>query len=189
MYMHHQEHRFAYDAARRRKLQNPEQILQSIGMREGMCLVDIGCNDGFFTLPAARIAGKKGKVIAIDIDGEALCRLQNKLLAGKIINTEVIHRPAEDVVACRHCADIIFFGTVLHDFQDPLKVLRNSKMMLKPDGIIYDYDWIKQDSPMGPPPESRFSQEYVEQIAGRAGLKVAASTLIDDHFYAMTIVN
>ena len=93
------------------------------------------------------------------------------------------------MVACQHCADIIFFGTVLHDFKDPLQVLANSKTMLKSDGIIYDYDWIKQDSPLGPPMDKRFSQEYVEQLVGQAGLRVSKSTLIDDHFYAMTIVN
>ena len=187
--MPHQEHRFSYDASVRRKLQNPEQILQSIGLRDGMCFVDIGCNDGFFTLPAARLVGEKGKIVAIDIDAEALQRLQEKLSKEKINNTEIIQQPAEDVVACQHCADIIFFGTVLHDFNDPLQVLRNSKLMLKPDGIIYDYDWIKQDSPLGPPLAKRFSQDYAEQIVGQAGLKVAESTLIDDHFYAMTIVN
>ncbi len=51
----------------RRKMQNPESILIDIGLKPGMIFVDIGCGDGYFALPAARMVGPEGKVIAIDI--------------------------------------------------------------------------------------------------------------------------
>ena len=51
------------DDHERRKWQNPEAILSSIGLRPGFTLIDIGCGSGFFALPAAKIVGKKGKVL------------------------------------------------------------------------------------------------------------------------------
>ena len=43
------------DEQERRKWQNPEDILAEIGLRSGMTFMDIGCCQGFFTIPAARI--------------------------------------------------------------------------------------------------------------------------------------
>jgi len=53
--------------------------------------------------------------------------------------SEVLGR-AEDTIFCEACADIVFFGMVLHDFSDPAKVLRNAGMMLKVDGRLVDLD-------------------------------------------------
>ena len=50
---------------------------------------------------------------------------------------------AEETIMCDACADIVFFGICLHDFQDPGKVLENAKRMLKPSGILADLDWKK----------------------------------------------
>lgn len=185
--MDHRKHKFLYSEEERRKYQNPESILQSIGLREGMRFIDVGSNDGFFTLPAARIVGPKGQVVAIDTDQEALGRLVIKLEAESLSNTKVITKAAEEVIVADHYADIIFYGTVLHDFYDPIKVLKNSRRMLKNNGIIYDYDWRKIRSPLGPPLSIRFSQEHVEDLAQQAGLVVDSSETIDSNYYAVTL--
>lgn len=180
-------HNFRYSEAERLKLQNPWLILKSIGLKEGMCFIDLGCNDGFFTIPAAQIVSKKGKVYAIDIDENALNRLSAKLKAQNIKNTKVLNSPAEEFLIKDKIADVIFLGTVLHDFYDPLKVLINSKQMLKLDGFIYDYDWRKQVSPMGPPFNIRLSQEQVKELAKLADLKVSSNKIINQYFYAITM--
>lgn len=182
-----QHHRFHYSEEERRRRQNPEQILLTAGLQEGMCLVDIGCNDGFFTLPAARIVGTTGKVIAIDVDTEALERLRVKLDQASIQNTEVIDGPAEDTVACEKCANLIFLGMVLHDFRDPVAALSSAKRMLHANGCIYNYDWKKQDTPIGPPQAIRFSEDQVRQLAHSAGLHVVETRSMDKHFYSVTM--
>ena len=50
-----------YDETERRTWQNPEEILTAIGLKAGQTLIDIGCGEGFFTLPAARIVGPNGR--------------------------------------------------------------------------------------------------------------------------------
>lgn len=40
----------------RRLLQNPDGILKP-HVKEGMCVLDIGCGRGFFSLPLAKLAG------------------------------------------------------------------------------------------------------------------------------------
>ncbi len=180
---HH--HHFIYSETERRKRQNPEQILKKAGLKKGMCIIDSGSNDGFFTLPAAQIVGETGKVYAIDIDKEALERLKAKLQAEDICHVEIINKSAEEVIIGQNIADFIFFGTVLHDFYDPVRVLNNSRQMIKEGGIIYDFDWQKKAAQFGPPYTLRFSQTYVEKIADKAELTVISSEVVDDNFYAM----
>ncbi len=63
-------HKKYHDEAERRQWQEPEPILKAIGMGPGKKIADIGCGSGFFTLPAARMAGKDGAVYGVDSDAE-----------------------------------------------------------------------------------------------------------------------
>lgn len=51
-----------HDEDERRKWQNPESILAEIGLRRCMMFMDIGCGQGFFTIPTARIVGNAEKI-------------------------------------------------------------------------------------------------------------------------------
>ena len=44
-----------------------ESFLRSVGVRECLQVADIGCHNGRFTLPAARIVGSRGIVYVIDM--------------------------------------------------------------------------------------------------------------------------
>jgi ubiquinone/menaquinone biosynthesis C-methylase UbiE len=61
-----------WDESDRRKTMDPERILAMAGLAPGMAFVDIGCGQGYFSIPAAHKAGPKGRVYGIDIDEEAL---------------------------------------------------------------------------------------------------------------------
>ena len=79
---------------------------------------------------------------------------------------------AEEVAVCLECADIVFFGMVLHDFQDPSKVLGNARKMLKPSGRLLNLDWKDQPMKLGPPPEIRFSEGKAVDLIEKAGFRV-----------------
>lgn len=185
----HDIHNFKYSEDDRRKKQNPEVFLKSLGLKPGMNFVDSGCNDGFFTIPAAKIVGESGKVLAIDTDEKAIARLNQKLIDNNLSNTTVVVGRAEDMVAYKNEADIILFAMVLHDFEDPLNVLKNSKLMLKKTGHIYDYDWRKKESSIGPPLTIRLSEERVTELVNEAALKINSFKNFNDDFYLIDIGN
>ena len=160
---------FLHDEDERRKWQNPENILAEVGLSRGMTFIDIGCGQGFFTIPAARIVGDNGKVYASDISQTNIAKLQKKLNAGGLNNVIVEAGKAEDLLSCEGCADIVFFGIVLHDFENPLKVLANAHAMLKPTGKLVDLDWKKEPTEIGPPLNIRFSEEQASQLLATSG--------------------
>ena len=90
---------------------------------------------------------------------------------------------AENTILCQNCADIIFFGNVLHDFRDPLKVLKNAKLMLKPTGYLANVDWKKEATDIGPPVLKRYSEEKAADMISRAGFFIERTKNIGLYHY------
>ena len=167
------QHKWHYqDESERRKWQNPESILKRIGLKTGQTLVDIGCGEGFFALPAARIVGRAGLIYAGDISTEALETLQRKAEIEKLENILISAGAAEELTMCEGCADVVFMGMVLHDFKDPAAVLKKALKMLKTRGTLIDLDWKKVTTPIGPPLNIRFDEGLASQMIQQAGFKV-----------------
>lgn len=185
MHSHH-THTFVYDEQERRKRQNPEEILRSIGLQRGNTIMDIGSNDGFFAIPAAKIVGETGKIFAVDRDADAIERLKNKVAKEGLQNIVTQVNTAEETIFCEECADVIFFGTVLHDFADPLEVLQNAKTMLKQNGKVVNLDWKKKQTEMGPPVEIRFSEEEASNLLKKAGFKMDGIKDLSPDYYLIT---
>jgi len=147
--------------------------------------MDLGCGEGFFTLPAAGIVGNKGKVYALDVNPEAIKRLVKKAARLNLNNLLLQTGSGEDTVFCENCADIIFFGIVLHDFHNPSAVLGNARKMIKKEGKLVNLDWNKLDMEFGPPAAKRFSPEYAASLIEAAGFRVQ-NTESSDYFYLIS---
>lgn len=174
------------DDVERRTWQNPERILTNLGLKPGFVFVDIGCGDGFFALPAAKIAGLEGKVLGIDIDKTKIARLKDRARYEGLSNIHVKVGRAENTALCEACADIVFFGIVLHDFADLPKVLTNAKRMLKPAGRLVDLDWKKEPMEVGPPLHIRFSPEQAIEQLRRAGFNIESIRDSPPYHYLIT---
>jgi ubiquinone/menaquinone biosynthesis C-methylase UbiE len=166
---------FKSDDEERRKWQDPETIFSMIGLKPGMTFIDIGCNEGYFAIPAARRVGPSGKVYGVDINAEAIDSLRNQAGIMALHNMELAAGEAEDTVFCQACADIVFYGIDLHDFRDPGKVLANARQMLKPRGLLVDLDWKDRQMDIGPPLEKRFSVEKATNMIRTAGFTIQSS--------------
>jgi ubiquinone/menaquinone biosynthesis C-methylase UbiE len=165
----------------RRKWQDPEAILSHIGLRPGMTFADIGCGGGFFAVPAARMVGKKGKVYGVDANPASIAALEEQAAAEGLTNLSLTVARAEDAVVCERCADFVFFGIALHDFQDPSQVLENARRIIKPGGKLIDLDWKKEGIPLGPPAHIKFDEAKASRLIEAAGFKVA--TVADSGLY------
>ncbi len=158
----------------RRQWQNSESILSLAGLKPGMTFIDLGCGNGFFAVPAARTVGEAGQVYGVDADPELIEELRKRAetegLKGLILTTG----HAEDKLPCEQCADMVFMGNVLHDFDDPVQALQNAHRMLKPDGVLVNVDWKDESSPMGPPMSMRFSPARASGLIEDAGFKAGA---------------
>jgi ubiquinone/menaquinone biosynthesis C-methylase UbiE len=178
--------RYRHDDEDRRKWQDPEAILAEIGLEPGMVFADLGCGEGFFTLPAARIVGPEGLVYALDIDTEAIELLEQAADEEGLGNVTAVAGEGENAVLCEECADIVFFGTVLHDFTDAAMVLLNARKMIKPAGRLVNLDWKKEQTELGPPIEIRFDEDKASRLISEAGFQVEKIQDIGPYHYIVT---
>lgn len=176
-------HRKYHDEAERRNWQNPEAILTEAGLKPGMTFVDIGCGDGFFALPAARMAGSSGRVYGLDADGESINELLEKAAKEGLKNIKAQAGAAEETIVCEGCADIVFFGICLHDFDNPAIVLQNARHMLKKGGRLADVDWKKEPMALGPPLEKRFDEAKATKLITEAGFHVESVRSVGPYHY------
>lgn len=178
--------RYPGEETLRRKWRKPETTLKAVGLRLGMVFMDVGCGDGFFTIPAAQLVGEKGVVYAVDADAAAIEKLKDKAAEKGLANITAKVGAAEETVFCTECADIVFYSRVLHDFRDPTKVLRNAKRMLKPTGTLVNLDWKKKPTLFGPPLRIRFSEEQAANLIKAAGFTIASVKSAGRNFYVVT---
>jgi ubiquinone/menaquinone biosynthesis C-methylase UbiE len=174
------------DEINRSKWQNAEAVLNEAGLKPGMTFMDIGCGEGYFALPAARIAGSSGKIYGVDIDETGIRELRKKADAEGLHNLELFTGAAEDAMLCQGCADIIFFGIVLHDFNDPGKVLENSRKMIKQHGRLVDLDWRKIEMSIGPPLLKRFNEATASRLIECSGYKIESIKNSGNYHYMIT---
>jgi len=62
------------------------KILQRIGIKSCQSILDFGCGSGTYTIPTAKIVGKKGNVYALDKDKNALDNLMKQAKLGGLKN-------------------------------------------------------------------------------------------------------
>lgn len=178
--------RFPYDDIERRKWLVPEEILMMIGLAPGMTFADIGCGEGFFSIPAARIAGAAGRVVAFDINPESVERLKENATIEGLANLTALAGSAETTIPCDLCADITFLGTVLHDFANPAAALSNIRATLKTGGRLANLDWEKKPTEFGPPLDVRLDQAAAARLILDDGFRIESIAELPAGLYLIT---
>ena len=66
-----------------------EDFLKAVGVKEGQIVLDFGCGEGHYSVPAAKVTGEKGRIYSVDKDKQALNQLVEVIKKNNIKNIEV----------------------------------------------------------------------------------------------------
>lgn len=123
-------------------------------LRPGMTFVDVGANDGLYSLFAAKRVGRSGKVVAVEPSTREFDRLSRNLMLNRLWNVQTFHVAASD---CRGEGTLRVAGysheghNTLGTFIYDTDLARTEKVRLVPlDDLIDDIgvsrvDVIKMD--------------------------------------------
>ncbi|MHB1347668.1 MAG: class I SAM-dependent methyltransferase [Candidatus Humimicrobiaceae bacterium] len=172
----------------RKKILPAHRILKEAGLKEEMTFADVGCGNGYFTFPAVKIVGSKGRVLALDISSEMLEDIIDQVKKEKIKNIEVIETEENDLKTGKDSADLAFSCNVMHETKDPELFLAEVKKILKNKGRIVIIDWEKADSDFGPPKEHRLDKIEIIRFLKNMGFKYIKAKSISKDLYRITAI-
>ena len=120
----------------RQREEDCETLLEALKVQPGQTICDMGCGNGFYTLPLAKQVGEGGKVLAVDIQPEMLHLLDERAKGEGIANIELITGTQTDPQLAPDSVDLILLVDVYHEFSHPRQMLEAMHKALKPSGRI-----------------------------------------------------
>jgi ubiquinone/menaquinone biosynthesis C-methylase UbiE len=151
------------------------RMRQEMKLQPGMTVCDMGCGNGYHTLPMAEAVGPEGKVYAVDIQPEMLRMLEEKAQAQKLTNiTPTLGSETDPKLPPASC-DVILMVDVYHELSHPEAVLTAMKQALKPGGKIILVEFRTEDPEVPIKPEHKMSKEQILKEMTANGLQPAGS--------------
>ncbi len=121
----------------RRWLMNPVTTLRGADIQPGQTVLEVGCGTGFFTLPAAKLIGDEGCLVAMDALSDFIEQVSKKVKSADLKNVRVVKRDALNTGLSAATIDTALLFGVLPWPALPLnRLLPEMHRVLKPEGRL-----------------------------------------------------
>jgi ubiquinone/menaquinone biosynthesis C-methylase UbiE len=111
------------------------RVLEEAGLRPGDRVLDYGCGPGAYVPDAAEMAGRSGKVYALDVHPLAIKRVQSIVKKHGLTNVETINSSCRTGLP-NECLDVVLLYDVFHALEKPRAVLAELYRVLKARGTL-----------------------------------------------------
>lgn len=147
---------------------NPFKLLERVEIQAGEVVADMGCGAlGHFVFPAAQLVGHLGHVYAVDVQRDALDRIERVARDLQYWNIEPVWSDFE-VYRATHIdessVDLMLFINNLFLCTNREHAVREMARLTKQGGRLVVVEWKAEKSALGPPEEKRISQHDVKKI-------------------------
>lgn len=138
-----------------------QTLLKALKLQPGQVVCDMGCGNGYYTLPMAKLVGKKGRVLAVDIQPEMLHLLDLRAKESQVFNIKPIQSTVVDPKLPEGEVDLILLVDVYHEFSHPEPMLAAMRKALKPTGRIALVEFRLEDPDVPIKLEHKMSKEQI----------------------------
>lgn len=153
--------------------ENATRAFDQLQLREGMKVCDLGCGNGYWTLPIARKIGKTGTVYAVDIQVEMLQKLKARTGRARLANVEPILGDVDDPRLPQDVAiDLALLVDVYHEFSHPESMLWAIRNSLSPSGVVALLEYREEDPQVPIKPLHKMSKSQIMKEYQANGFKL-----------------
>ncbi|WP_226013425.1 class I SAM-dependent methyltransferase [Halomicrobium salinisoli] len=155
----------------------PGETLRKLGVESGDALAEVGCGNGYFALPAARIVDP-ATVYACDLDESLLAECSSLADRQGVENVETVHGDARQLSELLpELVDVVLLANAFHGVEDRDALVREVEAALRPGGRFVVVNWRDRPreettvagEPRGPPTDLRVSADETETAVRSAG--------------------
>jgi ubiquinone/menaquinone biosynthesis C-methylase UbiE len=144
-------------------------FLTASGARPGTSCLDVGCGDGQVTVELAKIVGRTGRVVGVDVDAAALDIARAAADRAGVSATFV---RADACAALEEGSfDLVFARLVLSHLVDPMSALRSMRSAARPGGVVAVEDLFTPSLHAEPPVAAlaRLAEVYAATVRFHGG--------------------
>ena len=153
--------------------QQPEEVMDALGIADGARVADVGAGGGYFTVRLARRVGPNGLVFAEDIQSQMIDSIVRRVRREGLANVETVLGTTGDPKLPLDLDAVLIVGTY-PELTEPVTLLRNVAGSLKQNGRVGIIGFRLEGGGPGPPPNERVEPDVVIRDAGQAGLRLLA---------------
>lgn len=168
---------------------DPDRILRDLVIVRGMKVADLGCGGGYFTISAAKMVQKEGRVYAVDIQKSVLQDIESKARLNGFKNIKTVWADLEVIGSTKinkDFVDVVIISNVLFQSKKPQNIVEEGKRIIKKGGKLVIADWIAElNSPIGPTKDLKISEEKVKNIAKNLNLKLLDRFQAETYHYVL----
>ncbi len=133
-------------------------VMDLAAIGEGTTVADLGAGEGYYTVRLAQRVGKKGRVLAEDIDPAAMQRLGQRVLNDRLDTVSIKTGMADDPHLPNGSFDRIFMVHMYHEVSEPYAFLWRLRPALKAGGQVIVVDLDRATDQHGVPPALLFCE-------------------------------
>ena len=152
--------------------ENASLSFKQLQLKEGMTVCDLGCGNGYWTLPMARDVGSTGRVLAVDIQPEMLQKLRERSAQFNYTHIEPIRSTVSDPKLPENEVDLLLMVDVYHEFSHPESMLWGIRRSLKPNGVVALLEYREEDPRVPIKPLHKMSKNQILKEYQENGFKL-----------------
>jgi len=126
---------FFLDNWARKIIQHPKRIAGPY-IKQGDTVVDIGCGPGFFSIEMAKLVGRNGRVIAVDLQEKMMAHVKKKAGKHGMLDRMEFHQCEADRIGLNCNADFILAYYMVHETPSIANFFKEIAGMLKQGGQV-----------------------------------------------------
>ena len=153
--------------------QEPDRIMDELGIADGARVADVGAGGGWFTIRLARRVGPNGRVYAEDIQHQMIESIERRMLRENLRWVETTLGTPTDPKLPGNLNAVLIVDTY-PQLDEPVLILKHLAAALAPNGRVGIVDWRKDVFGPGPAMNERLEPEVIIRDATRAGLRLHA---------------